>query len=197
METPLGVNNPQDYLLTLISKTRCLCHSLLISCLLVSQTLATLIDSGSDANIMDSNLAQQLGVGQIPLPAPVSSNALDCLCLCTLLVILSFWGSHGSDIGPQGRSWGGVHLVTRSASSKPPHHNLLPGPVLQPMCWGSRLSIWTSGRSSVRPRQPPFPHIGPMTAPSTSSPVPRRPEDACIPCPFLRGGRWRHISTTV
>ena len=49
-----------------------------------SQTLATLIDSGSDANIMDSNLAQQLGVGRIPLPAPVSTNALDGRLLGTV-----------------------------------------------------------------------------------------------------------------
>ena len=49
-----------------------------------SQTLATLIDSGSDANIMDSNLARQLGVGQIPLPAPVSTNALDGRLLGTV-----------------------------------------------------------------------------------------------------------------
>ena len=49
-----------------------------------SQTLATLIDSGSDSNIMDSNLAQQLGVGRIPLPAPVSTNALDGRLLGTV-----------------------------------------------------------------------------------------------------------------
>ena len=42
-----------------------------------SQTLATLIDSGSDANIIDNDLALQLGVGRIRLPVPVSANALD------------------------------------------------------------------------------------------------------------------------
>ena len=51
-----------------------------------SQTLATLIDSGSDANIMDSNLAQQLGVGQIPLPAPVSTNALDGISVPNVII---------------------------------------------------------------------------------------------------------------
>lgn len=42
-----------------------------------SQTLPTLIDSGSDVNIIDNNLALQLGMGRIHLPAPVPASALD------------------------------------------------------------------------------------------------------------------------
>ena len=96
--------------------------------------------------------------------------------------ILSSWGSPGSDviihtsIGPQCQCWGGVHPVTRSASSKSLHLKRLPGQVLRPTYWGSWLSIWTSGRFSVRPRQPPFSRIGPTTVPSTSSPVLSVPE---------------------
>lgn len=42
-----------------------------------SQTPATLIDSGSDAYIIDNDLALQVGVCPIHLPAPVPANALD------------------------------------------------------------------------------------------------------------------------
>ena len=49
-----------------------------------SQTLATLIDSGSDANIIDNDLARQLGVSRIRLPVPVPANALDGRLLGTV-----------------------------------------------------------------------------------------------------------------
>lgn len=42
-----------------------------------SHTLATLIDSGADACIISEELAQQLGLGQIPLPHPVPVRGLD------------------------------------------------------------------------------------------------------------------------
>lgn len=40
-------------------------------------TLATLIDSGSDLNILDETLAHQLGVRTRTLSEPVQANALD------------------------------------------------------------------------------------------------------------------------
>ena len=49
-----------------------------------SQTLATLIDSGSDANIINNDLARQLGVSRIRLPVPVPANALDGRLLGTV-----------------------------------------------------------------------------------------------------------------
>ena len=42
-----------------------------------SQALATLIDSGADANIMDKELARQLGIDPVPLPHPIPAHALD------------------------------------------------------------------------------------------------------------------------
>ena len=42
-----------------------------------SQALATLIDSGADANIMDKDLARQLGIDPVPLPHPIPAHALD------------------------------------------------------------------------------------------------------------------------
>ena len=40
-------------------------------------TMATFIDSGADACIIDEELALQLGLGRVPLPQPVPARALD------------------------------------------------------------------------------------------------------------------------
>ena len=40
-------------------------------------TMATFIDSGADACIIDEELAHQLGLGRVPLPQPVPARALD------------------------------------------------------------------------------------------------------------------------
>ena len=42
-----------------------------------SHAFATFIDSGADANIIDEELALQLGIERIPLPHPVPASALD------------------------------------------------------------------------------------------------------------------------
>lgn len=41
------------------------------------ETTATFIDSGADANFIDTGLATQLGVPREPLPQPISASALD------------------------------------------------------------------------------------------------------------------------
>lgn len=48
------------------------------------QTLATLIDSGSDASIIDGGVARQLGLGREPLLQPVPARALDGHVLGTI-----------------------------------------------------------------------------------------------------------------
>lgn len=49
-----------------------------------SHTLATFIDSGADANIMDEELAHQLGIGRVSLSSPLSASALDGYLLGTV-----------------------------------------------------------------------------------------------------------------
>ncbi|TKS65681.1 Methyltransferase-like protein 22 [Collichthys lucidus] len=55
---------------------RSLCHVYLLLAE-GSHTLATFIDSGSDVSLIDEDLAQQLGINRIPLPATVPVKALD------------------------------------------------------------------------------------------------------------------------
>ena len=50
-----------------------------------SHTLASLVDSGADANIIGEDLALQLGLGRVPLPHPVPARALDGHCLGTVM----------------------------------------------------------------------------------------------------------------
>ena len=83
-----------------------------------SQTLATLIDSGSDAKIIDNNLARQLGVSRIRLPVPVSTNALDGRLLGTVIhqtvpIHMLLSGNHHETIQ--------FHILSS------PHHPLLLG----------------------------------------------------------------------
>ena len=42
-----------------------------------SHPLAIFIDSGADANLMDEELAHQLGIGRVLLPSPVSVSSRD------------------------------------------------------------------------------------------------------------------------
>uniref|UniRef100_A0A8C5EI19 ribonuclease H n=1 Tax=Gouania willdenowi TaxID=441366 RepID=A0A8C5EI19_GOUWI len=49
-----------------------------------THTLTTLIDSGSDICLLDENLAQQLEIKSVPLPASVPDNALDGRLLGTI-----------------------------------------------------------------------------------------------------------------
>ena len=83
-----------------------------------SQTLATLIDSGSDANIIDNDLACQLGVSRIRLSVPVPANALDGRLLGTVThqmvpIHMLLSGNHHETIQ--------FHILSS------PHHPLLLG----------------------------------------------------------------------
>ncbi|CAL9698545.1 unnamed protein product [Knipowitschia caucasica] len=49
-----------------------------------SRSLPALIDSGADANFIDSSLVKELGLSRLPLSQPMTATALDGRLLCTI-----------------------------------------------------------------------------------------------------------------
>lgn len=47
-------------------------------------TVSVLIDAGADTNLLDRDLAMQLGINQEPLVEPINATALDGRLLCTV-----------------------------------------------------------------------------------------------------------------
>ena len=63
--------------------SRALLHAQL-NCIGQSHTVSVLIDSGADTNLLDRDLAMQLGINQEPLVKPIEATALDGRLLCTV-----------------------------------------------------------------------------------------------------------------